>query len=80
MSKPSATIDAKRDEYRKYLEKEGILDALTKSLVNLEFYLWSVWPSAKFRRLGVFSPFVRIFMPGRIFFLKNRMIWAHFLD
>ena len=30
-----AQIDAKREEFRKYLEKEGILETLTKSLVIL---------------------------------------------
>jgi len=33
MSKPSSSIEAKREEFRKYLEKEGILESLTKSLV-----------------------------------------------
>ncbi len=27
--------DSKREEFRKYLEKSGVLDALTKSLVTL---------------------------------------------
>ena len=27
-------IDAKREEFRKYLEKEGVLEYLTKQLVN----------------------------------------------
>jgi len=27
--------DSKREEFRKYLEKTGLLDALTKALVNL---------------------------------------------
>ena len=29
------SIDAKREDFRKYLEKEGILETLTKSLVAL---------------------------------------------
>eukprot|EP00117_Sycon_ciliatum_P009914 scpid94624/ scgid12019/ C-Myc-binding protein; Associate of Myc 1 len=29
------TPDAKRDEFRRYLEKAGVLDGLTKVLVNL---------------------------------------------
>ena len=27
-------IDTKREEFRKYLEKEGVLESLTKALVN----------------------------------------------
>jgi hypothetical protein len=27
--------DSKKEEFRKYLEKAGVLDALTKTLVNL---------------------------------------------
>jgi hypothetical protein len=33
MSKNSP-VDAKREEFRKYLEKEGVLDSLTKALVS----------------------------------------------
>merc|ERR1712066_857798 len=31
----SNLVDAKREEFRKYLEKEGILESLTKALVSL---------------------------------------------
>ena len=31
----SNMVDAKREEFRKYLEKEGILESLTKALVTL---------------------------------------------
>merc|ERR1711992_530833 len=31
----SAQMDTKREEFRKYLEKEGVLEYLTKSLVSL---------------------------------------------
>ena len=31
----SASLDAKREEFRKYLEKEGVLEYLTKHLVPL---------------------------------------------
>ena len=31
----SNPMDTKREEFRKYLEKEGILEALTKALVNI---------------------------------------------
>ena len=34
-TKSSSQIDAKREEFRKYLEKEGVLESLTKSLVAL---------------------------------------------
>jgi len=34
-AKSTAQIDAKREEFRKYLEKEGILESLTKTLVAL---------------------------------------------
>ena len=30
-----AQMDTKREEFRKYLEKEGVLEYLTKSLVSL---------------------------------------------
>ena len=33
-SKNTAQIDAKREEFRKYLEKEGVLESLTKALVT----------------------------------------------
>ena len=32
-TKNTVQIDARREEFRKYLEKEGILESLTKSLV-----------------------------------------------
>ncbi|XP_021355305.1 C-Myc-binding protein-like isoform X2 [Mizuhopecten yessoensis] len=32
---PSQAADSKREEFRKYLEKAGVLDALTKVLVGL---------------------------------------------
>ena len=32
--KSTAQIDAKREEFRKYLEKEGVLESLTKALVK----------------------------------------------
>ncbi|XP_033740364.1 c-Myc-binding protein-like isoform X2 [Ylistrum balloti] len=32
---PSEAADSKREEFRKYLEKAGVLDALTKVLVGL---------------------------------------------
>merc|ERR1712018_431772 len=35
MSKNTVQIDARREEFRKYLEKEGILESLTKVLVAL---------------------------------------------
>ena len=35
MSASYKTSESKREEYRKYLEKEGVLDALTKILVVL---------------------------------------------
>ena len=35
--KSTAQIDAKREEFRKYLEKEGVLESLTKALVWLSF-------------------------------------------
>ena len=35
--KSTAQIDAKREEFRKYLEKEGVLESLTKALVWLTF-------------------------------------------
>merc|ERR1712193_502329 len=35
MSKNTVQIDARREEFRKYLEKEGILESLTKVLVTL---------------------------------------------
>ena len=31
----SGSMDAKREEFRKYLEKEGVLEYLTKQLVSL---------------------------------------------
>ena len=31
------TQDAKKDEFRKYLEKAGVLELLTKSLVSVNF-------------------------------------------
>ena len=31
------TQDAKKDEFRKYLEKAGVLELLTKSLVSVRF-------------------------------------------
>ena len=31
----SGSMDAKREEFRKYLEKAGVLELLTKSLVQL---------------------------------------------
>lgn len=34
-TKNTVQIDARREEFRKYLEKEGILESLTKSLVAL---------------------------------------------
>ena len=30
-----SSMDAKREEFRKYLEKEGVLEYLTKQLVRL---------------------------------------------
>ena len=33
-------IDTKREEFRKYLEKEGVLESLTKALVNWFCYFW----------------------------------------
>merc|ERR1711970_149502 len=35
MSKNTVQIDVRREEFRKYLEKEGILESLTKVLVAL---------------------------------------------
>merc|ERR1712242_470904 len=35
MSKNTVQIDARREEFRRYLEKEGILESLTKVLVAL---------------------------------------------
>ena len=35
MSSAKSTQDAKKDEFRKYLEKAGVLELLTKSLVQL---------------------------------------------
>ncbi len=35
-AKGSGPIDAKREEFRKYLEKEGILESLTRALVRRE--------------------------------------------
>ncbi len=34
-AKGGSPIDAKREEFRKYLEKEGILESLTRALVQL---------------------------------------------
>ena len=39
--------DAKKEEFRKYLEKAGILELLTKSLVQLYevkqfFFMWEI--------------------------------------
>lgn len=34
-AKNTAQVDAKREEFRKYLEKSGVLETLTKSLVSL---------------------------------------------
>ncbi len=42
MSKSSAQIDAKREEFRKYLEKEGVLESLTKTLVRTFLTLISI--------------------------------------
>lgn len=36
-AKSTAQIDAKREEFRKYLEKEGVLESLTKALVRTAF-------------------------------------------
>ena len=33
-TKNTGQIDAKREEFRKYLEKEGVLESLTKALVS----------------------------------------------
>jgi len=41
--KSTAQIDAKREEFRKYLEKEGVLESLTKALVNSFFILHKKW-------------------------------------
>ena len=38
-TKNTVQIDARREEFRKYLEKEGILESLTKSLVILSLFL-----------------------------------------
>ena len=38
-TKNTVQIDARREEFRKYLEKEGILESLTKSLVIIFLYL-----------------------------------------
>ena len=35
MSSSYKPADSKREEFRKYLEKTGVLDALTKTLVTL---------------------------------------------
>ena len=35
----TGNIDAKREEFRKYLEKEGVLEYLTKQLVNSNYFL-----------------------------------------
>lgn len=36
MSNPNICVaDAKREDYRKYLEKNGVLDVLTKSLTSM---------------------------------------------
>ncbi|XP_029847756.1 c-Myc-binding protein isoform X1 [Ixodes scapularis] len=32
---PNTPVDSKKEEFRKYLEKSGLFDALTKALVNL---------------------------------------------
>ena len=32
-------IDTKREEFRKYLEKEGVLESLTKALVIIKLFL-----------------------------------------
>ena len=34
-----SSMDAKREEFRKYLEKEGVLEYLTKQLVRLASFL-----------------------------------------
>ena len=34
-ARPSQTPDSKKEEFRKYLEKSGVIDALTKVLVGL---------------------------------------------
>ena len=41
--KSTAQIDAKREEFRKYLEKEGVLESLTKALVIHFFILHKKW-------------------------------------
>ena len=33
------TQDAKKDEFRKYLEKAGVLELLTKSLVSVRLFI-----------------------------------------
>ena len=38
-TKNTVQIDARREEFRKYLEKEGILESLTKSLVIRFLYV-----------------------------------------
>lgn len=35
VSQTNAPVDSKKEEFRKYLEKSGVLDALTKALVRL---------------------------------------------
>jgi hypothetical protein len=35
MSNQAKTIEAKKDEYRNYLEKTGVVDQLTRVLVSL---------------------------------------------
>ncbi|CAN8005265.1 unnamed protein product, partial [Ixodes hexagonus] len=32
---PNTPVDSKKEEFRKYLEKTGVLDALTKALMSL---------------------------------------------
>ena len=38
MSAKTSPLDAKREEFRKYLEKEGILENLTKALVSTQHF------------------------------------------
>ena len=46
--------EAKKDEFRKYLDKAGVLELLTKSLVQLyEVILFNVYPS--FSIYGLFT-------------------------
>ena len=42
MASQAKTIEAKKDEFRAYLEKTGVVDQLTKVLVSLLSYVFQV--------------------------------------